>query len=121
MAGLCQRVQGSHSWWSRSSATTKNGFLAPADTVPPLPPLISSSMEQGQDSLETISSGSSRDRLSRPSPPMSAPLSAKSISAVDQIAFRRTYSSNSIKVRQVSRPSVIASLDPSHLIFFHLG
>ncbi|KAF9057744.1 kinase-like domain-containing protein [Panaeolus papilionaceus] len=94
-------AKGLFSMGSRSSATTKNGFLAPADTVPPLPPLISSSMEQGQDSLETISSGSSRDRLSRPSPPMSAPLTSKSLSGVDQIAFRRTYSSNSIKVRQV--------------------
>ncbi|GAW01905.1 Pkinase-domain-containing protein [Lentinula edodes] len=72
-----------------TSATTKNGLLAPAEAVPPLP---SSSTEHGTDSLETLSSGSSRDRLSRPDGFHEGP---------GKIAFRRTYSSNSIKVRQV--------------------
>ncbi|KAJ3483834.1 hypothetical protein NLJ89_g12029 [Agrocybe chaxingu] len=53
-----------------------------------------------------MSSGSSRGQISR-SPPMTAPLSMKIASAnglpppPNKIAFRRTYSSNSIKVRQV--------------------
>ncbi|KAJ7667833.1 AGC/RSK protein kinase [Mycena polygramma] len=47
---------------SRLSSTTKNGMLAPADPVPPLPNGVSNSLEHGTDSLETISSGSSRGR-----------------------------------------------------------
>ncbi|KDR83546.1 hypothetical protein GALMADRAFT_55812 [Galerina marginata CBS 339.88] len=97
-------AKGLFSMGSRSSsAITKNGFLAPADTVPPLPPLVSS--EQGQDSLETVSSGSSRGRISRPMPPPTAPLNGVSVAnglpVPGKVAFRRTYSSNSIKVRQV--------------------
>ncbi|KAJ3729029.1 AGC/RSK protein kinase [Lentinula guzmanii] len=89
---------------SRStSATTRNGLLAPAEAVPPLP---SSSTEHGTDSLETLSSGSSRDRLSRPdgtslSPSTLTRVSNGQIEGPGKIAFRRTYSSNSIKVRQV--------------------
>ncbi|KAF8974404.1 kinase-like domain-containing protein [Flammula alnicola] len=101
-------AKGLFSMGSRSSATTKNGLLAPADTVPPLPPLVSSSSDQGQDSsLETVSSVSSRGRTSRPSaPPMTAPLKGVASqlglpTPPGKIAFRRTYSSNSIKVRQV--------------------
>ncbi|PFH52885.1 hypothetical protein AMATHDRAFT_56456 [Amanita thiersii Skay4041] len=83
----------------RSGSTTKNGLLAPADVVPPLPPLVSASMEHGDDSLETISSGSSKARLK---PPPSAPASPNKSNGASGIpAFRRTYSSNSIKVRQV--------------------
>ncbi|KIK08397.1 hypothetical protein K443DRAFT_672419 [Laccaria amethystina LaAM-08-1] len=91
---------------SRSPAT-KNGFLAPADAVPPMPALVSSSLEKGTDSLETVSSGSSRGRISRPTPPMMATSSIgdRSSSGIAEgpgkVAFRRTYSSNSIKVRQV--------------------
>ncbi|KAJ3883133.1 AGC/RSK protein kinase [Lentinula edodes] len=89
-----------------TSATTKNGLLAPAEAVPPLP---SSSTEHGTDSLETLSSGSSRDRLSRPdgfhgaslSPSTQTRVSNGQIEGPGKIAFRRTYSSNSIKVRQV--------------------
>ncbi|KAJ4472312.1 AGC/RSK protein kinase [Lentinula aciculospora] len=89
-----------------TSATIKNGLLAPAETVPPLP---SSSTEHGTDSLETLSSGSSRDRLSRPdgfhgaslSPSTQTRVSNGQIEGPGKIAFRRTYSSNSIKVRQV--------------------
>lgn len=101
-------AKGLFSMGSRSGATTKNGLLAPADIVPPLPPLVSSSSDQGQESsLETVSSGSSRGRMSRLlAPPMTAPLnnvaSQHGLPQVpSKIAFRRTYSSNSIKVRQV--------------------
>ncbi|KAF8914096.1 kinase-like domain-containing protein [Gymnopilus junonius] len=80
-------AKGLFSLGSRSSTTTKNGFLAPADTVPPMPQLVSSSSDQGQDSLETVSSGSSRV--------------ANGLTPPGKVAFRRTYSSNSIKVRQV--------------------
>ncbi|KIK65442.1 hypothetical protein GYMLUDRAFT_38905 [Collybiopsis luxurians FD-317 M1] len=90
---------------SRSvSATTKNGLLAPAEAIPPLP----TSSEQGTDSLETISSGSSRDRTSRPDrshgatlSPSQARVSSGQMEGPGKVAFRRTYSSNSIKVRQV--------------------
>lgn len=96
-----------------SRSSTKNGLLSPGDDgVPPLPQLISSSSDQGQDSsLETVSSAaSSRARSTRPiHPPSSAPLNSIAVQngllpVPDKIAFKRTYSSNSIKVRQVSIP-----------------
>jgi protein-serine/threonine kinase len=84
--------------------------LAPVESFPPIPS-ISSSLEQGNDSLDTISSESSRgygNPQRRVSPPKTAPLPRdrerlKSAPALPDrgIAFRRTYSSNSIKVRQV--------------------
>lgn len=81
---------------SRSGSSTRNGLLAP-DDVPPVPPLI---IEKGVDSLETTSSSSSKGRLR---PPPSAPVTPINGSgAREPPAFRRTYSSNSIKVRQVS-------------------
>ncbi|KAF4620027.1 hypothetical protein D9613_005493 [Agrocybe pediades] len=104
---------GSRSASATTPTATKNGFLAaPVDTsVPPMPQLVSSSSDQGQDSLETVSSGSSRGlRISRPSvpppaTPMTAPLNnvalANGLPPPGRVAFRRTYSSNSIKVRQV--------------------
>lgn len=100
-------AKGLFSMGSRTAATTKNGLLAPADSVPPMPPLVSSSSDQGQmSSLETVSSGSSRGRMSRP--PVPAPFNAHAVASHHglppvpaKIAFRRTYSSNSIKVRQV--------------------
>ncbi|KAF8351291.1 AGC/RSK protein kinase [Amanita rubescens] len=73
---------------SRSGSSTRNGMLAPED-VPPLPPLVCNTIGNGADSLETTSSSSSGGRL-RPPPARDNPP-----------AFRRTYSSNSIKVRQV--------------------
>ena len=90
----------------RSPATTKNGFLAPGDTIPPVPPL-SPSYEKGTDSLETLSSSSSRGVNGLLSPPATAsvlsmkdrPNGAKE--SPGKVAFKRTYSSNSIKVREV--------------------
>jgi protein-serine/threonine kinase len=90
-----------------TSSFTKNGWVAPNDSVPPLPPLTSSETEQGQDSLETVSSTSSRGVRMTPSrrvSPRPAPLNPKfqqGLIPPNRAAFRRTYSSNSIKVRQV--------------------
>jgi protein-serine/threonine kinase len=91
---------------SRSTATTKNGLLAPGDMMPPQP-------EQESSSLETISSNSSRGRPTRPTRANSSNSVLKtkdrvtSVNAATdgpgKIAFRRTYSSHSIKVREVSR------------------
>lgn len=92
---------------SRSSATTKNGFLAPADVIPPVPSLAPSS-ENGTDSLETLSSSSSKGPNGMLAPPATAPvLSMKdrlngTNESPNKVAFRRTYSSNSIKVREVN-------------------
>lgn len=56
-------------------------------------------MENGTYSLETLSSGSSR---ARPKLPPSAPVTpVKGNNVLNTPGFRRTYSSNSIKVRQV--------------------
>jgi protein-serine/threonine kinase len=91
---------------SRSPAMTKNGFLAPGEVIPPVPPLASSS-EKGADSLETSSSSSSKGLNGLLAPPVTTPPlpgSDQSISLLEsptKVAFRRTYSSNSIKVRQV--------------------
>ncbi|KAF9452051.1 Pkinase-domain-containing protein [Macrolepiota fuliginosa MF-IS2] len=92
---------------SRSSATTKNGFLAPADVIPPVPSLAPSSSEKGTDSLETLSSSSSKGLNGMLAPPATAPvLSVKDRpngknESPGKVAFKRTYSSNSIKVREV--------------------
>ncbi|KAF8803696.1 Pkinase-domain-containing protein [Phlegmacium glaucopus] len=100
-------AKGLFSIGSRSSPTTKNGLLAPADTLPPIPPPMSSSMEQGTDSLETISSGSSRGQISRAITPATMSYGKLTNGLTlppvppGKVAFRRTYSSNSIKVRQV--------------------
>ncbi|EAU84265.2 AGC/RSK protein kinase [Coprinopsis cinerea okayama7 len=94
---------------SKSASTTKNGLLAPSESAPPLP-TVSSSMEDG-DSLDTASSAESSRatpryglRLTPPktAPPMRDRLkSAPSQPDPSKIPFRRTYSSNSIKVGRV--------------------
>jgi protein-serine/threonine kinase len=63
-------------------------------------------MEQGTDSLETMSSGSSREQISRMTNPSTAPYGKLTNGLTPppvpgKTAFRRMYSSNSIKVRQV--------------------
>ncbi|KAI0786359.1 Pkinase-domain-containing protein [Abortiporus biennis] len=90
---------------STSGATTKNGLLSAGDMVPPVP-----IAEQGTDSLETVSSTSSRGQPTR----QIRANSAASVKAKDRltnphatpegpgrVAFRRTYSSHSIKVKSV--------------------
>ena len=93
---------------SRSTAPTKNGLLAPGDAIPPVPGGPSTSSDIGDDSLETLSSGSSKGRGNRQQRyAENAHLSKTRIvngahDGPGKMAFRRTYSSNSIKVRQVS-------------------
>lgn len=91
---------------SRSAAPTKNGLLAPAEVIPPVPGGPSSISEYGDDSLETLSSGSSRSQSTRherytghgtPKTRIANPTAE----GPGKVAFRRTYSSNSIKVRSV--------------------
>jgi protein-serine/threonine kinase len=88
-----------------SGVTTKNGLLAPSDPLPPVPPVKCGSSGPKTDSLETMSSGSSRGRSGRPLRTLSAaPLPKPRLNnngTIEKAAFRRTYSSNSIKVRQV--------------------
>jgi protein-serine/threonine kinase len=91
---------------SRSAAPTKNGLLAPADVMPPVPGGPPSISEYGDDSLETISSGSSRGRSTRHEryPAHGTPktrIANPTAEGPGKVAFRRTYSSNSIKVRSV--------------------
>ncbi|KZT26991.1 Pkinase-domain-containing protein [Neolentinus lepideus HHB14362 ss-1] len=94
------------------SATTKNGFLAPDETAPPVPARSAATSDQAS-SLETISSSSSRGdyprRPIRANSNASAHTAhkAKALASNGQVdgpgrmAFRRTYSSNSIKIRSV--------------------
>jgi protein-serine/threonine kinase len=91
--------------------TTKNGLLVPAETVPPVPVMPSTTSseqgtELGTDSLETSSSGSSRRRSARPTRGHNSMPNQKTSNGhteePEKAAFRRTYSSNSIKVRSVS-------------------
>lgn len=106
---------------SRSSAPTKNGLLAPADMVPPVPGAPSTSSDHGDDSLETLSSGSSRGRSNRNERyPGNSHLSKTRIvngahDGPGKMAFRRTYSSNSIKVRQVRYKASLQA------VFFNKG
>ncbi|KAJ7068113.1 Pkinase-domain-containing protein [Mycena amicta] len=84
--------------FSAHRSTTRNGMLAPADPIPPLPNV--SSLEQGTDSLETLSSSSSRGQ-SRGNTLVAPRVSNGMLEGPGKVAFRRTYSSNSIKFRQV--------------------
>ena len=112
-----------------SSSTTKNGLLAPAAPVPPLPSVISSSLENGTDSLETLSSGSSRGLTSRPTrtlngahPSSRARASSGMAERPGKVPFRRTYSSNSIKVRKVSMmPQIDDKVAESRVFRWKLG
>ena len=117
-------AKGLFSIGSKSSPATKNGLLAPGDTISPLLPPISNSMEQGTDSLETMSSGSSRGQISRaiypPTTPYGKLTNGLTLPPVPgKTAFRRTYSSNSIKVRQVGY-HMIGQLPSSYIIHLRL-
>lgn len=100
-------AKGLFSLGSRStSATTKNGLLSPGEAMPPVP-----QSDQGADSLESASSGASRGRSPRQGRAHSA-IGGKTKDRVTnahattdgpgKVAFRRTYSSHSIKVKEVS-------------------
>lgn len=108
----------------RSGSTTRNGLLAPAGPVPPLPTMNvpnggggvnaggGAGSEKGTDSLDTVSSQSSKSapgknyRSTRALSNASASKSATYLKPIDpaqqRAAMRRTYSSNSIKIRSVS-------------------
>ncbi|KAI0317001.1 kinase-like domain-containing protein [Amylostereum chailletii] len=83
------------------AATTKNGFLAPHS---PSDILGGAPSEIGTSSIETVSSTSSRGRAPRLMGPSGLPRVAEaslSPAGPGKAAFRRTYSSNSIKVKSV--------------------
>ncbi|KAI6105749.1 Pkinase-domain-containing protein [Pisolithus sp. B1] len=90
---------------ARSGVPTKNGLLAPAEVVPPASVNGQHrSLEKGGDSLETSSSGSSRtrhDRYQSSGIPKSRIPNNNAVNGNGKASFRRTYSSNSIKVRSV--------------------
>ncbi|KAH9999405.1 Pkinase-domain-containing protein [Russula vinacea] len=94
---------------SRSSVATKNGLLAPATMTPSTTPRGGRSTSHptsgdGTSSIETISSASSSSRAPRAVSTPALPKVSENDSPVrgaNKAAFRRTYSSNSIKVRSV--------------------
>jgi protein-serine/threonine kinase len=100
-------AKGLFSLGSRSAhgTTTKNGLLAPAEVIPAVP--------QSDSSLDTVSSSSSSRGRPRPTRTNSGPSIPKTKDRVinanalgdgpGKVAFRRTYSSHSIKVREVSQ------------------
>lgn len=93
----------------QSSVVTKNGLLAPAVMSPAVTPkggipTSHPTSGDGSSSIETVSSASSSNRAPRA---VSTPVLPKvsenesSVREVNKAAFRRTYSSNSIKVKSV--------------------
>jgi protein-serine/threonine kinase len=101
---------------SRSSVATKNGLLAPATMTPSTTPRGGRSTSHptsgdGTSSIETISSASSSSRAPRAVSTPALPKVSENDSPVrgaNKAAFRRTYSSNSIKVRSVRTPPLFA-------------
>lgn len=93
-----------------SSVVTKNGLLAPAVMSPAVNPKSGFSTPHptsgdGTSSIETVSSASSSNRAPRAVSTPALPKVSEnesSVRGVNKAAFRRTYSSNSIKVRSVS-------------------
>jgi protein-serine/threonine kinase len=94
----------------QSTVVTKNGLLAPAATATAWAPKggISTSHStsgDGTSSIETVSSASSSNRASRTVSTRTLPKVSEnetSVGGANKAAFRRTYSSNSIKVKSVS-------------------
>jgi protein-serine/threonine kinase len=100
---------------SAHASPTKNGLLAPGGVVPPLPSTptaaqMSSDSRNGQPSTDTTSSTSSQGHPVRPKPvrqwsgkkfKTKDRMAALSPEDPGKVAFRRTYSSNSIKVGEV--------------------
>lgn len=108
----------------QSSVVTKNGLLAPAVMSPAMTPKsgISSSHPtsgDGTSSIETVSSASSSNRAPRAVSTPTLPKVSEnesSVHGVNKAAFRRTYSSNSIKVRSVSAVLLSVPSDDALLI-----
>ncbi|KAI0254309.1 Pkinase-domain-containing protein [Lactifluus subvellereus] len=102
-------AKGLFSLSSRQSAVaTKNGLLAPTTIVPPTVPgggiPTSPPTADGASSIETVSSVSSSNRAPRTLNTPALPKVAEnnpSSPAQGKATFRRTYSSNSIKVKSV--------------------
>ncbi|OSC99179.1 Pkinase-domain-containing protein [Trametes coccinea BRFM310] len=87
---------------SRSNgATTKNGLLSPGDSVPPMPHSANDASDKGTTSLETLSSASSRASTNNGFKTKDRVTNAQTAEGPGKIAFRRTYSSHSIKVKSV--------------------
>ncbi|KDQ14745.1 hypothetical protein BOTBODRAFT_339560 [Botryobasidium botryosum FD-172 SS1] len=99
-----------------SGSTTRNGLLAPSEPLPPVPTMTliptggsGAGSETGRNSLDTVSSQSTKVGLGKPLRPnralsnASIPKPPPFLKAGDpqRIAMRRTYSSNSIKIRSV--------------------
>lgn len=96
--------------------STRNGLLSPGE--PPHTVQENGLSDQGTNSLETVSSASSRGQPVRPKPHRAYSATSTNVSkakgrvmnaqnAADgpgRVAFRRTYSSHSIKVRSVRVP-----------------
>lgn len=109
---------GSHR--STPPTTTRNGLLSPGDALLPI-----LHIEDGADSLETISSSSSRGRPPRQARANSATSNGRtkdkitspqsSAEGPGKVAFRRTYSSHSIKVKQVGPR--LSNTMPHHLTY----
>jgi protein-serine/threonine kinase len=103
---------------SHGASTTKNGLLAPAEAVPPLPSSSNgASQAEGCTSIDTTSSSSSRGKPPRPTssrkgsaaklPKTKDRVTKDALEGPGKMAFRRTYSSNSIKIRSVSTTQCI--------------
>jgi protein-serine/threonine kinase len=92
----------------QSSVTTKNGLLSPATIAPSTASgggiTTSPSTGDGASSIETVSSVSSSNRAPRTVSTPALPKVAEndpSLPGQSKATFRRTYSSNSIKVKSV--------------------
>jgi protein-serine/threonine kinase len=94
----------------QSSVATKNGLLAPGAMTPTMVrrsgiPTSHTKSGEGTSSIETVSSASSSSRAPRAVSTPALPKVSEndlSVRGANRAAFRRTYSSNSIKVKSVS-------------------
>jgi protein-serine/threonine kinase len=91
----------------QSTMVTKNGLLAPAPAGTPKGGISTPhpTSGDGTSSIETVSSASSSNRAPRAVSTPALPKVSEnetSIGGANKAAFRRTYSSNSIKVKSVS-------------------
>lgn len=104
----------------QSTMVTKNGLLAPAPAGTPKAGISTPhpTSGDGTSSIETVSSASSSNRAPRAVSTPALPKVSEhetSVGGANKAAFRRTYSSNSIKVKSVSgfvQSLVITCLSP---------